>query len=179
MLLAMMAKIHLTVLSVLMLAPALAGCGSLASSLGETLPARIDQRSSIGPTARQMFIFWSAEQNQREPSFEEMTRWHDQMDSKISRFLGEHPEVANAADVQTFRYDRQVTLGMTKEQVLILLGPPVSVTSDEGDMEKLARRFWPQIKGNATEVWVYPVGWRIYFAGQRVVDITQYVPRFS
>ena len=41
-------------------------------------------------------------------------------------------------------------------------------------MEKLARRYWPSIKGNATEAWVYPEGWRLYFKDSIVVDITQY-----
>ena len=31
------------------------------------------------------------------------------------------------------------------------------------------------IQGNATEVWIYPLGWNLYFAGPRLVDITQYV----
>jgi len=42
-------------------------------------------------------------------------------------------------------------------------------------MAKLARRYWPLIEGNATEVWIYPLGWSMFFAGQRLVDITQYV----
>jgi hypothetical protein len=31
------------------------------------------------------------------------------------------------------------------------------------------------IQGNATEAWVYPLGWRLYFAGMKLVDITQYL----
>ena len=27
----------------------------------------------------------------------------------------------------------------------------------------------------ATEVWIYPLGWSLFFSGQRLVDITQYV----
>ena len=41
---------------------------------------------------------------------------------------------------------------------------------------QIARRYWPQIQGNATTVWTYLEGWAIYFAGQNVVDITQYLP---
>ena len=148
----------------------LTGCASL--------PPRIDQRATLGPTAKQMFTFRMTAQNGREPTFEEMSRWQDQMDQLISRYLAEHPEVANAMDVFTFRYERQVGIGMSKEQVLILMGAPVQVTADAAEIEKLAGRFAAQIKGNATEVWVYPVGWRLFFAGQRVVDITQFVPSF-
>jgi hypothetical protein len=43
-------------------------------------------------------------------------------------------------------------------------------------MEQVARRYWPQVQGNATVAWVYLEGWAIYFAGQNVVAITQYLP---
>ncbi len=43
-------------------------------------------------------------------------------------------------------------------------------------METLARAYWPAIKGgNVTEAWVYPLGWRLFFNGPRIVDITQYL----
>jgi hypothetical protein len=112
----------------------------------------------------------------REPTFEERRQWDAQVEEKISAYLRAHPEKASALDVSTFRYMRQVTVGMDKEQVLILLGAPVSVTGDQAQMEKVARRYWSDIKGNATELWVYPLGWNMFFAGQRLIDITQYVP---
>ena len=112
----------------------------------------------------------------REPTFEEKRQWDSQVEEKISAYLRAHPEKASALDVSTFRYVRQVTVGMDKEQVLILLGAPVSVTADQAQMEKVARRYWSDIKGNATELWVYPLGWNMFFAGQRLIDITQYVP---
>jgi hypothetical protein len=90
------------------------------------------------------------------------------------RYLRAHPDKANALNVSTFRFLRQVTVGMDQEQVLILLGPPVEVTENQMRMEQVARRYWPQIQGNATLVWTYLEGWAIYFAGQKVVDITQY-----
>ena len=65
---------------------------------------------------------------------------------------------------------------MDQEQVLILLGPPVEVTDNQARMEQIARRYWSAIQGNATTAWVYYQGWAIYFAGQNVVDITQYLP---
>ena len=57
----------------------------------------------------------------------------------------------------------------------MLLDSPISVTGDEGEMQKLARRYWPMLKGNVTEAWVYPMGWNFYFAGPRLIDITQYL----
>jgi hypothetical protein len=110
--------------------------------------------------------------NGREPTFEERRQWDAQVEEKISAYLRAHPEKANALDVSTFRHLRQVAVGMDKEQVMILLGAPVSVSGDQAQMEKIARGYWSDIKGNATEVWVYPL-----FAGQRLIDITQYVPR--
>jgi hypothetical protein len=79
--------------------------------------------------------------------------------------------------VSTFRFYRRVAVGQTKEQVLILLGPPSAVTTDQAEIEKLARKYAPAIKGNATEAWVYPLGWSLFFAGPRLVDITQYLER--
>ena len=113
--------------------------------------------------------------NGREPNFDERRHWNNQIEYRISQYLHQHPEAANSLDVSTFRFVRQVSVGQTAEQVLILLGRPITVTSDEAEMEKLARAYWPTIKGTVTEAWVYPVGWRLYFKDSKVVDITQYL----
>ena len=97
------------------------------------------------------------------------------MELKISQYLREHPDTANSIETAAFRFYRQASVGQSKEQVFILLGPPVGTTTDAAEMEKLARRYWPELKGNVTEAWVYPLGWNLYFAGQRLVDITQYL----
>jgi hypothetical protein len=136
----------------------------------------VEQRSTQGPTAKQMLELRVMAQSGREPNFEEKRQWDAEMEEKIGAYLREHPDKANALDVSTFRFMRQVTVGMDKQQVLILLGPPVLVSADQAQMEKIARGYWPTIKGNATEVWVYPMGWNMFFAGQRLVDITQYLP---
>jgi hypothetical protein len=136
----------------------------------------VEQRSTQGPTSTQMLNLRVLTASGREPTFEERRQWDAQVEEKISAYLRAHPEKASALDVSTFRYMRQVTVGMDKEQVLILLGAPVSVTGDQAQMEKVARRYWSDIKGNATELWVYPLGWNMFFAGQRLIDITQYVP---
>jgi len=98
------------------------------------------------------------------------------MDERISAYLREHPDAANSFDVTKFRLLHQTSVGMTKQQVQILLGPPEGTTSDAAQIEKVARRYWPQIKEKATEAWVYPLGWNLYFAGDRLIDITQYLP---
>ena len=137
----------------------------------------VEQRTSQGPTARQFWMLRSVMANNREPSLDERRHFDDQLELRISQYLGQHPEDANSLQVSSFRFDKRVVVGQSKEQVLILLGGPMAVTSDQAEMEKLAGRFWKEIQGNVTECWVYPVGWRIFFTGPRVSEITQYLEK--
>ena len=139
--------------------------------------APVEQRTSHGPSAEDFFFLQSFTTNKREPSFDERRYWESQLDWRISQYLNQHPEDANSLDVSTFKFYRRAAVGQSKEQVMILLGTPLAVTSDGSEIEKLAHRYAAVIKGNATEAWVYPVGWTIFFAGTRVVDITQYLER--
>jgi hypothetical protein len=154
---------------VLVVVVLLAGCGFIDKQ------RQIEQRTNQGPTAQQMFNLRVLNENGREPTFEERRRWDEDIEQKISAYLRAHPDKANALDVSTFRFLRQSAVGQDKEQILILLGPPLAVSEDQGHMQKLARSYWPLIQGNATEVWVYPLGWNLFFSGQRLIDITQYV----
>jgi hypothetical protein len=43
-------------------------------------------------------------------------------------------------------------------------------------MAELARKYWDDMKDRTTEAWSYPLGWSFYFSGDRLVEITQYVP---
>jgi hypothetical protein len=138
-----------------------------------------EQRTTRGPNARQMYLYRVGIENNREPTFDEWRFWEDQQERRIARFLVEHPEIANRTDVQTFRFEQQATVGMTKDQIVIILGQPETKTAAPAEMEKLARRYWPQIKGQASEAWVYPLGWRLYFADSKLVDMTQYRPAES
>jgi hypothetical protein len=134
-----------------------------------------EQRTTQGPMAEDIYMTYVILSNGREPNFDERRAWNNQIDLKISHYLHAHPEVANSTEVSTFRFVRQVSVGQTAEQVLILLGPPLSRTIDEAEMEQLARRYWPEIRGNATEAWVYPAGWRIFLKDATVTNITQYL----
>ena len=133
-----------------------------------------EQRTTQGPLAEDLFAANMWLTNGREPNFDERRHWSNQIDIRISQYLQRHPEAANSLDVSTFRFVRQVSVGQSAEQVLILLGPPLARTTDEAEMEKLARRYWTTMKGNVTEAWVYPDGWNLYFKDSTVVDITQY-----
>jgi len=133
-----------------------------------------EQRSTQGPTAEEFWRMSVFLQNGRGPTFEEQNYWIEQLDTKITEYLRRNQDKANTINIQTFRFLRRVEVGMDKEQVMILLGPPLGATTDQAEMEKTARKFWPVIKGNATEAWIYLAGWTFYFAGQRLVDIVQY-----
>jgi hypothetical protein len=137
---------------------------------------KVEQRSTHGPTSEQMLNLKVMLESGRQPTFEEKRQWEGDVEQKISAYLRAHPDKASALDVSTFRFLRQAAVGMDKEQILILLGPPSIVSGDQAQMEKIARGYWAAIKGNATEVWVYPLGWNMFFAGQNLVDITQYLP---
>lgn len=148
---------------------ALAACAQLTTT---------EQRTIQGPTAEEIWTAGVVLMTGREPTFDEKHQWQVQIDRRISQYLHQHPEIANSADVQIFQFVRQVSVGMTKEQVEVLLGAPAAAVKDAAEIEKLARRYWPLIKPkNVTEAWLYPQGWRLYFSDSKVVDITQYAER--
>jgi len=134
----------------------------------------IDQRTTQGPTAESFWLQRVVLETGRTPTFEERRHWEDSIDARIGEYLRRNHERANALDVSTFRFLRQVAVGMDREQVRILLGPPLTTTTDQGAIQQLARRYWPQIQSSVTEAWEYPLGWRMFFAGTRLIDITQY-----
>ena len=139
--------------------------------------APTEQRTTHGPSAEELFFLQSYVTNKREPNFDERRHWEGQLDWRISQYLNQHPEDANSLEVSTFKFYRRAAVGQSKEQIMILLGAPLVATTDGGEIEKLAHRYAPVIKGNATEAWAYPVGWTIFFAGSRVIDITQYLEK--
>jgi hypothetical protein len=150
-----------------------AGCGQYRS---ESIGGRaVEQRTTEGLTAEQMFTYRMLLQNGREPKFDETLTWRDNLDLKINRYLREHPEDANSLDVSKFRFARRASVGMSKEQILILLGPPEHITTDADGMQQAAKQYWPEMKGNVTEAWIYPLGWSYFFTGDRLAEITQHL----
>ena len=136
----------------------------------------IDQRTTQGPTATELWTVRVMQQTGRAPSFEEKRYFEQEMDDRIGRYLSEHQEAANSLTLMSFRALKQVTVGMDKGQVEILLGPPVTTTRDAAQMQSFARHHWPEIRGKADEAWSYPFGWVVYFTKSRVVELTQYLP---
>src|SRR5215470_5104471 len=156
-------------IAVVALVLVLTGCASFKTQ---------EQRTTEGPLAEDIWTMKVLIANGREPNFDERRRWDNAMEQRIGQYLRQNPDAASSVDVSTFRFIRQVTIGQTDEQVVILLGPPLARISDVAEMEKLARQYWPSVKENEpSEVWTYPSGWRIYMKDRTVVDITQYAIR--
>jgi len=134
----------------------------------------VDQRASEGPTAEDVWKERFKLVNGRGPSFSETQGFEEQMDAQVREFLRKNPEVGNSYRATNLRLFRQVMVGMTKEEVTLLLGKPHDVTDDAARMEVLARRWWPAVKANAKEAWVYPGGWTLYFDGDALTEMTRY-----
>lgn len=134
----------------------------------------VEQRTTNGPTAEEMWKERFQVANGRSPSFTEKQTFEDQMDTRVREFLAGNPQVANSLRVSNLRSLRQPTVGMTKDEITLLLGMPQGVTDDAAQMERLARKFWPLVKPKAKEAWSYPGGWTLYFDGDALTDITRY-----
>ena len=138
--------------------------------------ARMEQRTTEGPLAEDFFTLRSVGRTGRSPSFDERRRWDETMHQLIDDYLRRHPEAASSHEILTFRFSRQASVGMDKEQILILLGRPLRAATDPAAMQKEAHRFWDELKDEVSEVWVYPMGWNLFFKDNKVVEIVQYLP---
>jgi hypothetical protein len=149
----------------------------LSAACASSSRAALEQRTTQGPQAEELWMHRVMLANGREPTFEERRHWESQVDLAVGRYLAMDQASANSPQLSTFRFLRQPAVGMSKEQVLILLGDPERTTTDAKELEQLAGKYWPDVRRHATEAWVYPLGWRLYFSGTRLVDITQHQPR--
>ena len=146
---------------VLFAAGALAGC----AKFGEV------QRATQGPTADEVWVARFLLGYGRLPTFDEKVAWKDGIEARILAYLSRRPEVATSPRASQFRFQRGVMVGMQKDEVVLLLEQPDTVTSDEAAMRAAAGRFWEPIGRHAKEMWTYPPGWRLYFDGDRLVDV--------
>ena len=136
-----------------------------------------DQRTTQGPTADEFWLAKVLTANGRYPTFEEKRHFDDELDARIRKYLRENEDAASdPLTVPAFRNLHQVTAGMQKAQVEVLLGPPFTTSEDPQQMANWARRHWPEIRGKADEAWGYPYGWIFYFNKGKLIDITQYLP---
>jgi hypothetical protein len=150
--------------TVLMLAVALTGCASL--GIGSDL-----QRTTQGPTADEVWMARFVQGYGRLPTFDEQVAWKDGFETRILAFLSRRPEIATSPRASQLRFQRSVVVGMQKDEVTALLEQPDAVTSDAAAMRVAAGRFWEAIGARAKEMWTYPPGWRLYFEGDRLIDM--------
>ena len=98
--------------------------------------------------------------------------WVARFVSRVLAYLSRRPEVATSPQASRLRFQRTVAVGMQKDEVVLLLEQPDTMTSDEAKMRAAAGRFWEPVGRHAKEMWTYPSGWRLYFDGDRLVDMT-------
>lgn len=130
------------------------------------------QRATEGPTAEEVFMARFVRGYARVPTFDETATFRDDLEQRLSDYLSKRPELSTSPRASQFRFHRRVAIGMTKEEVALLVGPPDWTTRDEPRMREVARHFWPAIRERAREMWAYPGGWQLYFDGDLVVDVT-------
>jgi len=148
-------------LLVLFAAGALSGCASGGGV----------QRATQGPAADDVWVARFVQGYGRLPTFDEEMAWKEGLESRVLAYLSQRPEVATSPRASRLRFQRSVVVGMQKDEVMLLLEQPDTMTSDEAKMQAAAGRFWEPIGRHAKEMWTYPSGWRLYFDGDRLVDV--------
>jgi len=148
--------------------------GALAAVLLGGCAFTLDQRAVEGPEATRIWKLHFAQSYGWAPSFEETRQFEDQLDQRVRAYLDGHPAAVTSPRAPNLRFWRRVSVGMTKEEVLLLLDRPDATTTDPARMEAAARRFWPEVKKRAKELWSYPKGWSLFFDGDELVDLTVY-----
>ena len=129
------------------------------------------QRATQGPAADDVWVARFVQGYGRLPTFDEEIAWKEGLESRVLAYLSQRPEVATSPRASRFRFQRNVVVGMEKDEVMLLLEQPDTMTSDGAAMRAAAGRFWEPIGRHAKEMWIYPSGWRLYFDGDRLVDV--------
>jgi hypothetical protein len=150
---------------------ALVAAGGCATGKKEPTDADV-QRAAEGPTADKLFMGRFLRGYGRLPTFEESAAFRIDVEERVSDYLAKHPDLSTSPRASQFTFQRRINIGMNKEEVLLLAGVPYETTEDQKKMEEGARQFWPTVKVRAKEMWVYPDGWKFYFADDQLVDLT-------
>jgi hypothetical protein len=108
----------------------------------------------------------------RLPTFEESAAQRADLERRVSAYLVSHPDISTSERASQFTFHRRIAVGMSREEVRLLIGPPLAATDDAATMAGAARQFWPAIAPRAREMWAYPGQWHLYFDGDRLVDLT-------
>lgn len=153
-------------------APVLRAALALALLAGCASQKDVVQRATEGPTADEIYLARFQKGYGRGPTFDETMAWRADFDNKVTEYVNRQPGMVASPRVSQFRVQRRVAVGMTKEEVSLLVGLPDAIVSDEKLMEAAARQFWPEVRKRAKEMWAYPAGWQLYFDGDRLADLT-------
>lgn len=130
------------------------------------------QRATVGPSADEVFHARFLRGYAREPTFEENTKFRDDLDRRVGQYLAQNPQIGTSPRASQFTFQRRVDVGMTKPEVTLLLGQPDTTSQDPALMSAAAKTFWTEIGKRAKEMWRYPSGWALYFDADRLVDLT-------
>jgi hypothetical protein len=106
------------------------------------------------------------------PTFDETLAFRAALDDRVAAHLSRHPDLSTSTRASQFTFQRRTAVGMTGDEVTLLLGAPSVRTDDGARMATAAGHFWPAVGQHAREMWTYPGGWSLYFDGDRLVDIT-------
>jgi hypothetical protein len=108
----------------------------------------------------------------RLPTFDESSAFRADLEGRVAHHLATHPHLSTSPRASQFTFHRRIAVGMTRDEVLLLAGPPSSASREEPQMAAAAAQFWPAVRERATEMWSYPGGWSFYFDADRLVDLT-------
>jgi hypothetical protein len=155
-----------------------AGLGCLLLVVGGCALNKMEkvERTSRGPSAEDLFVRHSYAVNGRAPSFEEKRIWEAETEDRVFKYLRAHPELEQTTRYSDFRFWWQVTKGNTPAEVRVLLEEPPERTIDPARMAALAAKQWSALEGKATEAWVYPSSWVIFFDDTSVIEMVRRVP---
>ena len=146
-----------------------AAAGLLVGACAAKVP--VIEQTTRGPIAQEIQIARSFAANGRDMGWDEKRHYEEDLEERVFKYLREHPELENEPRYSTFRFWRQVSIGSTKEEVMVLLEDPNERTIDPALMASMARRHWSQVQGKAKEAWVYPLGWVLYVDDKAVVSM--------
>ena len=79
----------------------------------------------------------------RAPTFDETSAFRDDLDLRVSQYLGRHPDVSSPSRVNQFTFSHRVAVGMSNEEVVRLVGLPGETTQEGARMQGAAKQFWP------------------------------------
>ena len=97
------------------------------------------QRATVGPRADSIYNARFVRGYARLPTFDETSKFRDDLDRpRRATTLTKNPAIATSPRASQFRFERRVDLGMTKQEVTLLLGAPDAMTADAERMKASA-----------------------------------------